>query len=441
MGQATLYTAARMKQIEDASVIDGDVIDDNLVLTRRDGSQIIAGNVKGPQGKPGDKGDPGTRVDLSRMWNPNTTYVTDDVVGFGGRMWKAVQGSTGLAPAYHGIHWTSVTGGDYQDWVERDPYFSNTYVDGGWEIYWGSGTKSYALTSTAGEFETSPQALKITLAPASSQWVSSREENVTRGGEVVVITVRAKVLATSPGATIRGFLYQNDRDNFPGPFVAGASSVPAAEGSLALTTAWTTYQFTVTAAAGKPRSRANIIVESAGAPANVVIDYILVGRQRQFIDAVAKNYVDAAVAPLAAKTYVDAAVAAVPVYTPQPFLVYNPTAVGGFSVAGRISVEVQANGKKVSIMNVQITRSGTNYGVLPSTSWISLGAITPAAARFTSTLSHYFTAWGNFLEGALPVSVYYDHAAGTMSIKAIPGHATTLNVGHFVAFNLVVIEA
>lgn len=48
------YTAARMKQIEDESIVDGHVDDDTLVLTARDGTQIVAGVVKGPQGDPGD---------------------------------------------------------------------------------------------------------------------------------------------------------------------------------------------------------------------------------------------------------------------------------------------------------------------------------------------------------------------------------------------------
>lgn len=59
MATVTGYTAARMKQIEDSAVVDGDVVGDNLILTKHDGSTVDAGNVRGPVGATGPKGDPG----------------------------------------------------------------------------------------------------------------------------------------------------------------------------------------------------------------------------------------------------------------------------------------------------------------------------------------------------------------------------------------------
>lgn len=53
MATVTSYTAERMKAIEDGTVVDGDVVGNDLILTRHDGSQINAGNVRGPQGTPG----------------------------------------------------------------------------------------------------------------------------------------------------------------------------------------------------------------------------------------------------------------------------------------------------------------------------------------------------------------------------------------------------
>ncbi len=53
MATVTGYTAARMKQIEDSAIIDGDVVGDNLILKRYDALEINAGNVRGPQGSPG----------------------------------------------------------------------------------------------------------------------------------------------------------------------------------------------------------------------------------------------------------------------------------------------------------------------------------------------------------------------------------------------------
>lgn len=46
-------TKERMLAIEAASVVDGEVVGDNLVLTKHDGSTINAGDVRGPQGDPG----------------------------------------------------------------------------------------------------------------------------------------------------------------------------------------------------------------------------------------------------------------------------------------------------------------------------------------------------------------------------------------------------
>ena len=53
MTTVTSLTADRMLQIEAASVVDGDVIGGNLILTKHDGSQIDAGSVVGPTGPQG----------------------------------------------------------------------------------------------------------------------------------------------------------------------------------------------------------------------------------------------------------------------------------------------------------------------------------------------------------------------------------------------------
>ena len=56
MTTVTSLTADRMLAIEAASVVDGDVVGDNLILTKHDGSQINAGSVRGPQGDQGPVG-------------------------------------------------------------------------------------------------------------------------------------------------------------------------------------------------------------------------------------------------------------------------------------------------------------------------------------------------------------------------------------------------
>lgn len=53
MASVTGYTAARMQEIEDAAIIDGEVVGDDLILTRYDTTTINAGNVRGPIGPTG----------------------------------------------------------------------------------------------------------------------------------------------------------------------------------------------------------------------------------------------------------------------------------------------------------------------------------------------------------------------------------------------------
>ena len=53
MATITGLTADRMIAIENASVIDGDVVGDDLILTTKGGSQINAGNVRGPARRSG----------------------------------------------------------------------------------------------------------------------------------------------------------------------------------------------------------------------------------------------------------------------------------------------------------------------------------------------------------------------------------------------------
>lgn len=58
MAQATAFTSARSKAIEDKAVTGGSVdAAGNLTLTTKDGTAIAAGNVKGPKGDPGDNVD------------------------------------------------------------------------------------------------------------------------------------------------------------------------------------------------------------------------------------------------------------------------------------------------------------------------------------------------------------------------------------------------
>lgn len=53
MATVTAFTAERMLDIENSTIVDGDIVGDNLILKRRDDVTIDAGNVRGPIGLPG----------------------------------------------------------------------------------------------------------------------------------------------------------------------------------------------------------------------------------------------------------------------------------------------------------------------------------------------------------------------------------------------------
>ena len=53
----TGFTADRMLAIENSTVVDGNIVGDNLILLTRDGTLIDAGNVRGPQGIVGPMGE------------------------------------------------------------------------------------------------------------------------------------------------------------------------------------------------------------------------------------------------------------------------------------------------------------------------------------------------------------------------------------------------
>ena len=57
MATVTGYTSARMKQIEDKAIVSGTILGDNLILITYDGTEINAGNVRGPQGIDGPIGE------------------------------------------------------------------------------------------------------------------------------------------------------------------------------------------------------------------------------------------------------------------------------------------------------------------------------------------------------------------------------------------------
>jgi microcystin-dependent protein len=87
MATVTGLTAARMLEIEAASVVDGDIVAGNLILTKHDGSEINAGAVVGPVGP---QGPPGVNANAIpgevKLW-PSITLP--DVAQYGNYAWAA----------------------------------------------------------------------------------------------------------------------------------------------------------------------------------------------------------------------------------------------------------------------------------------------------------------------------------------------------------------
>lgn len=81
MATVTGYTAERMKEIEDAAIVGGAVVGDNLILTRFDEITIDAGVVVGPQGDTGPTGPPGGGADeLDELTDVNLAGQADGMV-------------------------------------------------------------------------------------------------------------------------------------------------------------------------------------------------------------------------------------------------------------------------------------------------------------------------------------------------------------------------
>ena len=91
MTTVTSLTADRMLAIEAASVVDGDVIGGNLILTKHDGSQIDAGPVQGPAGPQGPIGQdlqvlnsvPVLDVGLSGQIRAGRQFIAADFTNLG----------------------------------------------------------------------------------------------------------------------------------------------------------------------------------------------------------------------------------------------------------------------------------------------------------------------------------------------------------------------
>ena len=85
MATVTVFTAERMQEIEDSTIIGGEIVGDNLVLMRRDLVAVDAGPVVGP---PGPTGPPGGAVVISDLTDVNTGGASPgELLLFNGTDW------------------------------------------------------------------------------------------------------------------------------------------------------------------------------------------------------------------------------------------------------------------------------------------------------------------------------------------------------------------
>lgn len=77
MGTVQVYTADRMLEIENGTIVDGSVVGDNLILEKKDGTPVDAGNVRGPQGTQGIQGTAGLNAAfLVRAASPGSNVAS-----------------------------------------------------------------------------------------------------------------------------------------------------------------------------------------------------------------------------------------------------------------------------------------------------------------------------------------------------------------------------
>lgn len=103
MATVTGYTAAKMQQFADASVVSGTVVGTNLHLTTQGGTVIDAGNVQGPQGNTGPQGiqgiPGGTSAQRDAFFGVPTVLADQVTLANKAPLWYNV--TSGLLEAYY----------------------------------------------------------------------------------------------------------------------------------------------------------------------------------------------------------------------------------------------------------------------------------------------------------------------------------------------------
>lgn len=261
-------TSLKIDDLINDTIISGYVsTDGNLILTSRGGAEINAGFV-------------GSQRPIGDQWIATLEYAPGDIVSYAGILWKALNSNTNKPPALYTSLWMRLTGEIANDWTQRDPYFNGDDYNAAWNFLIKTGSPVVSFTSVPGEFESGTQALKVSMALSEIQWMLSRDENIVRGSDKLTVLVRARLLSSSPAASLDGVLLQSVESEGPDPGSSDTVLTPSLEGPQNLTTAWTTYPFRITCVDDHPRAMVNLIMTTTGAGGAVfLIDYVLVVRE------------------------------------------------------------------------------------------------------------------------------------------------------------------
>lgn len=236
-------------------------------------TQYMSTHDKGPIGPAGAVGPAGS---TASRWNISTAYVTGNVVMYAGVMYIAKQANTNKIPAFSFADWLEI-GGDAKSCPNIDVNFESSNWTAGYSFFWTTGTATPAITTTAGEFETGRQAVRVGLLAGSSQRIYPLDEMIVGGGEVITMKVRAR--AHAAGITLAASLLQNDTAGPPEPLATGLAQATPEEGNQTPAVGtWRTYTFSMVALNAKPRAMPNLIISTGAAGSSISIQSIEIKR-------------------------------------------------------------------------------------------------------------------------------------------------------------------
>lgn len=247
-------TSIKIDELLSSVIVNGYIsAGGHLILVKENDAEIDAGAIDSKR---------------NEQWLHNAPYVSGDIIGYAGRSYRAKLANTNKCPAFYSSYWTMVIACDSEQWVEVDPDFNADSLTENYSTFWANNNPTVSMTTVVGEYETGIRGVKVDVPISGFQRIIPRLENLVRVGEVIEVTVRARLSSLVSGATLNVAVIQNDEDNLPEPFVAGAVYSTAIDAAQALTTSWATYKFRFTMLADRPRAKIHLVFTGSGSSAS-----------------------------------------------------------------------------------------------------------------------------------------------------------------------------